>query len=198
MVKHSLTRNVAASTADCANNKATSSRFELCSSRVFCHVPMCIVSDGSRRTTPVNSESRAPRCNEAEAHQLWPSTRFLLHRNYDVTVDGRRSTTVCNNWPKLNMGLAPRMSESGKDEAWLRTRVAEVGGLQLHASKDSSIIYRYIENRCYLPSLYWRTWLNKSSFWIISEILWCLYLINILIFSLKKSYPTSYIIRIPR
>eukprot|EP00439_Symbiodinium_sp_Y106_P074471 s906_g14.t1 len=63
-------------------------------------------------------EVRVVILHSAEAHQLWPSTRFLLHRNYDVTVDGRR------------------MSESGKDEAWLRTRVAEVGGLQLHAMRN--------------------------------------------------------------
>ncbi|CAE7383194.1 unnamed protein product, partial [Symbiodinium necroappetens] len=75
------------------------------------------ILDGAEKLF-VRHEVRVVILHSAEAHQLWPSTTFLLHRNYDVTVDGRR------------------MSQSGEDEAWLRTRVAEVGGLQLHASKE--------------------------------------------------------------
>eukprot|EP00931_Biecheleriopsis_adriatica_P010660 TRINITY_DN111730_c0_g1_i1.p1 TRINITY_DN111730_c0_g1~~TRINITY_DN111730_c0_g1_i1.p1 ORF type:complete len:553 (-),score=132.66 TRINITY_DN111730_c0_g1_i1:7-1665(-) len=51
--------------------------------------------------------------HSAEAHQLWPSAEFLLQRGYSVSVDGRRLSL--------------------EDEGWLRGRVEEVGGLQLHA-----------------------------------------------------------------
>lgn len=54
--------------------------------------------------------------HSAEAHQLWPSAEFLLQRDYHVRVDGRRI--------------------SAKDADWLRQRVEEVGGLQLHATRE--------------------------------------------------------------
>ncbi|CAE8644823.1 unnamed protein product [Polarella glacialis] len=55
--------------------------------------------------------------HSAEAYQLWPSAVFLLQREYSVTADGRRLTMA--------------------DEGWLRSRVAEKGGLQLHALRQA-------------------------------------------------------------
>ncbi|CAK0880337.1 unnamed protein product [Prorocentrum cordatum] len=70
------------------------------------------ILDGARRLF-ADHKVRVVIVHSAEAEELWGSTSFLLERGYSVSTDGR---------PLL----------SG-DRRWLEERVAERGGLQLHA-----------------------------------------------------------------